>query len=173
MKRKSKESLAKIILLKLAEMAIAHFEAFQWPYWKRYPRQTTYKTISRLKKKGLIEIQKRKDKITFKITKKGKRKVLEYKLDGLFIKKPKKWDKKWRIVTFDIPNQERVARDFLRNKLKELGFYSLQKSVFIYPYECKKEIDFIKEMYKIEPYIRYIVAESIEGQKEILKYFKL
>src|SRR3989344_4593151 len=59
------------------------------------------------------------------------------------IKKPARWDKLWRLVIFDIPEEERTGRMALAAKLKELGFYPLQKSVFIHPYECKDEIDFI------------------------------
>ena len=51
--------------------------------------------------------------------------------DYLKIDKPKIWDKKWRIVVFDIPEKQRGARDSLRTYLKKLDFYELQKSIFI------------------------------------------
>jgi DNA-binding transcriptional regulator PaaX len=44
------------------------------------------------------------------------------------LKKPEKWDKKWRIVIFDIPNKKKPARNTLTEKLKKLGFYHLQKA---------------------------------------------
>src|SRR3990167_2211250 len=65
-----------------------------------------------------------------------------------------KWDKKWRVVIFDIPEKSRMARDALRRKLKELEFRELQKSVFVHPYECKKEIDFIIEFFNLRHYVR-------------------
>ena len=168
-----RESITKMVLTKLAEMAVAHFEAFQWPYWKRYDKATTYSTFYRLKGQGLVKFKKEKDKTLVKITEKGKKRVLKYNLDTLKIKKPKKWDRKWRIVIFDIPNKKRLARNVLRNKLKELGFYPLQKSVFVFPYECKNEIDFIKRVYEITPYVKFIVGDSIEGGEKILKYYNL
>ena len=56
-------------------------------------------------------------------------------------------DGEWRIVIFDIPEKFKKAREALRMKLKELGFLELQKSVFIFPYECEDEINFIVEVF--------------------------
>ena len=61
------------------------------------------------------------------------------------INKPKKWDRKWRIILFDIPEKIRKARDVFRYHLNQLGFYEFQKSVFVHPYNCKDEIDYLIE----------------------------
>ena len=58
------------------------------------------------------------------------------------IRKPAKWDGKWRIVVFDIPENLRSIRQALREHLCRLQFYQLQKSVFVLPYECGDEIEF-------------------------------
>lgn len=39
----------------------------------------------------------------------------------------KDWDKRWRIVVFDVPEELRKGRDVLHSKLRALGFYELQK----------------------------------------------
>ena len=51
-----------------------------------------------------------------------------------------KWDKKWRLVIFDIPKELHAQRVRFSEKLKTMGFFTLQKSVFIYPYDCYAEI---------------------------------
>lgn len=126
-------------------------------------RQSFIKSIKAMKRDRLIDFKEdgKISKIT--ILEKGRKKLLEYSLDSLEIKKPKKWDGIWRIVIFDIPENEKVARNALRLKLKELGFYQLQKSVFIYPYPCLSEIQFIEEIFKVGPYINFIEAQKIEG----------
>jgi DNA-binding transcriptional regulator PaaX len=57
--------------------------------------------------------------------------------------------------------------------LRQLGFYQLQKSCFIYPFDCRSEIDFISEIYEVSPYVNFIVAREVEGAKELLKLFNL
>ena len=46
------------------------------------------------------------------------------------------WDGKWRIVTYDIPEQFAVLRRKVRTVLKRAGFVQLQQSLWIYPHEC-------------------------------------
>jgi DNA-binding transcriptional regulator PaaX len=170
-----KESIAKIILEKLVDGLIIWLEAFEWPYWKRYDYsdETIKRTIYRLKKEELLEIKKKGRNRIIKITKKGEKQVLKYKLEKLQVKKPRVWDRKWRIVIFDIPEKKRIARDVLREKLISLGFVKIQRSVFIHPYDCKKEIDFIKEVYEINPYVRFVIADFIEDQEYFLQKFNL
>ena len=89
------------------------------------------------------------------------------------IKKPRRWDGHWRIVLFDIPEKRRLGREALRSKLKQLGFYQLQKSCFIHPFECKSEIDFVCELFEVSPYVNFVVAKEIEGQTLLQKFFGL
>ena len=75
--------------------------------------------------------------------------------------------------TFDIPEKFKIARNALREKLNDLGFLKYQKSVFIYPYECKDEIDFIIEFFEVKPFVRYIIAEKIDNELDFKKKFNL
>lgn len=85
-----------------------------------------------------------------------------------------KWDKKWRIVIFDIPEELHKNRNQLRAKLKNLGFYMLQKSVFVIPYPCEKELGYICKKLKIGDYIDIILAESVGfKEKEIKELFNI
>ena len=117
--------------------------------------------------------EKPDESIEIILTEKGKLKALEGKIDELEIKIPKTWDKLWRVVIFDIPEEKRRARDVLRERLKKLGFLELQKSVFIFPYECKDEIEFVVEIFEIRKYVRYLVVKEITNEEELLLKFKL
>jgi CRISPR-associated endonuclease Cas2 len=103
---------------------------------------------------------------------KGKQKVLEYQLEEMIIKRPSSWDKKWRLVVFDIPKNLKKTREAIRAALKRLGFYQYQKSVFIHPYECKNEIDFLIEFYDTRKYIRYIIATEVDNELQLKEIFK-
>src|SRR3989338_7057767 len=115
-------------------------------------------------KEGFVEII---------LTKDGEKKALKFRFDDMEIKKPKKWDKQWRIVIFDIPEKFKRAREALREKLKELGFVELQKSVFVHPFESKDEVDFIVEFFAIRPYVRFLRSDFITNEADLKLRFKL
>lgn len=64
----------------------------------------------------------------------GKMRLQKSTYENLKIPKPPKWDDRWRIVFFDIPEGKKSARNALSLKLKALGYQQLQKSIWIHPY---------------------------------------
>lgn len=141
------------------------YKAFKKEQWEKAKKRGSLRsTIKRLEKQKLVSWhEKPNGEVRLTLTEKGKKRVLQYKIDEMEIKKPNKWDGLWRIIIFDVPEDMRKARDIFRNKLKDLDFYMLQESVFIFPYECKDEIDFLKHNLEISPYVTYITANKIEG----------
>lgn len=131
------------------------------------------KKLYELKRKKFIKIYNKDGEDVIEISENGEKKILKYKFDEIEIAYPHKWDKIWRIVIFDIPEQHKKARNALRFKLKNLNFYQLQKSVFVFPYHCKDEIEFIAEFFGIRKFITYIEANYIEEDKKLLQYFNL
>lgn len=103
----------------------------------------------------------------------GSKWVMVNNLDKLSIQKPKKWDGYFWVVLFDIPEKRKRIRDALRFHLKKIGFYELQKSVFVFPFQCMKEIKFLAEYYNIRKHIRVVEARSIDQEKEFIDHFKL
>lgn len=141
---------------------------------KTYSKRQIESALNNLKKRKFIKVIKEKNgRVKIKLTNKGKKRFLELSLDSVKIKKPPKWDGKWRIVVFDIPVELNHGREALRNKMKNLGFKQLQKSVWIIPWECEDEILFVAEVYKVEKYIEIITAESILHSKEFRQVFKI
>ena len=142
--------------------------------WREVNRKQLGDSIRSLYQSKLIDMKENKDgSIKMILTEKGKKRIVLYNFEQMVILKPKRWDKKWRIITFDIPENFKEARNALREKLNNLGFLKYQKSVFIYPYECKNEIDFVIEFFNIRPYVRYIVAENLDNELDFKKRFQL
>ena len=142
--------------------------------WKKYPRKKIYDTFYKLKKKGLIKIEKKNHQIYIFLTKEGKKRAGMFQIDSLKIKKPKKWDKKWRILIFDIAQLKKFYREALRGKLKDLGFYQLQKSVWVHSFDCRSEIDLLKDFFGLsQKEMRLIIAGDIGEDKTIKKFFQL
>ena len=132
------------------------------------------RTLYNLTKERLVKISyNKKGEEIIKITGDGEKRILKYKYEDIKILTPKKWDKLWRLVIFDIPEVHRKARNALTSKLRELGFYPLQKSVFIFPYECRNEIDFVCEHFKIREYVNYFIVKEPENGDYLMKWFDL
>ena len=117
------------------------------------------RAIYRLKKRKQIRIMKSGAKTIIKLTERGRKRKLEYEYENIKVPQPKTWDKKWRLLMFDIPHKIKQARDTFRWKLKDLGFVPFQKSVWVYPYPCKDEIDFIAEYLRIGPFITLLTVQ--------------
>jgi DNA-binding transcriptional regulator PaaX len=106
------------------------------------------------------------------ITKKGKQRAEKARLDSLQIPKPAKWDRKWRIIFYDIPEKHKKGRDSLTAKLKDVGFYQLQKSVWVHPFPCRDEVEAVCLSYGIDKYVSYIETSYIDKQKLLEKKFR-
>ena len=132
---------------------------------KRYKTRSVYSSLKRMQSRRLIEITENDGQTTIRITENGRKRLLNYNFETMTVPAPKKWDGKWRIVGFDIPEKKKQAREALRNKMRELGFMVLQKSLFVLPYDCKKEIEFIGEFFGVNKHIIYAEASFISNQE--------
>ena len=124
--------------------------------------------FSRLITKGLVT----KDTSGhFKLTVKGGQAANSLvEAEGL-IKKPARWDGKWRIVIFDVWERRRSTRDRLRIILERNGFVKIQNSVWVHPYSCEELFVFLRTSLSLGRGILYIVAEEIENDKGLRKHF--
>lgn len=142
--------------------------------WKELSRQAAERALEALYESHLVEARENADgTYTLVLSEKGKKRVLTHRLRYMKILPPAVWDKKWRIVLYDIPEDEREARDAFREHLKRLGLRKLQQSAGITPFECKDEIDFIIELLDIRKYVRYIIAEHVDNEVYWKQVFKL
>lgn len=131
-------------------------------------------TFSRLKKQGLIKIINRNGQIYISLTKEGKNKAGKYQIDNLAIKRPRKWDGKWRILIFDIEERHRERREALRGKLKQLSLFKLQDSVWVHPFDFQKENELLRSFFGLtKEEMQIIIADKIENDKKIRQFFKL
>ena len=130
------------------------------------------KSRDRLLEDSFIIFEEKKGKKYLKLTEKGDRKLREWGVVGYHIDKPKRWDKKWRILTFDIWERRRYVRDKLRLVLRRIGFYQMQRSVWVYPYDCEDFIQLLKADFKVGSGMLYVIADQIENDKVLRKHFK-
>ena len=142
--------------------------------WRKINQQSFNNSIQSLVNNKLLT-NKKMSNGTFKLilTEEGKKQAKKLSILGNTInfKTPKKWNKKWLLVIFDIPEKNRLFRDVLRQHLKNLHFKKLQNSVFISPHPFEKPILELISLYRAKPYVRVITATKIDNEKNLKKYF--
>jgi len=136
---------------------------------RKFQKSRFRRDLGRLNARGDVSITN--DSI--KITKKGESRILKYRIEDIAIDKPSTWDKKWRLVIFDIPDYDKKKSNSLRYKLRDLGFIQFQKSIFIFPYPCQDQIDFIKEVFEVSEYVKLIIAIRIDDEEYFKRKFNL
>lgn len=144
------------------------------PRWGSYKRRNVSNVFRRLRKQGCLNIEYKGNQIHISLTKKGEKLAGWMQINALKIKKPKKWDRKWRMVIFDISQLKKSHREAFRGKLKELSFRPLQKSVWIHPFDCRDEIELLRDFFRLsQNEMRLIIANNIGPDGHLRKNFKI
>lgn len=179
-KRARRKNLQKIILrsvatagvLSVAILAPNVLTAIDKLSGGKLRRQKEFVNTSRkrLVKAGLLQ-QNKNGHLT--LSPKGEVKLRQLELKEYKIKRPKRWDKKWRVLVFDIRENRRAIRDQLRRTLIAIGFLKMQQSVWVYPYDCEDLITLIKADFGIGKEVLYMIVDSIEYDMPLKKCFGL
>ena len=132
-----------------------------------------HRDLYRLRTQKIIKFEKIGDEYKIVLTEEGRKIFLRFNYEKIKIQKKKIWDMKWRMILFDIPEKRRVARDSFIFKMKELGCVRFNNSVWISPYPCEKEINFIASYWKIEKYIHFAIVLKITNEEVLRKHFNI
>ncbi len=139
--------------------------------WEKFNQPRLHYILKRLQRQKIVKVVENNGFSEVHLTQKGKLHILKYKLEEMKIEKPKQWDKKWRVIIYDISKFKRQQQNSFRRMLKKLEMLQLQKSVYLTPYPCDKEIEFLRQYFDVGEGVIYIVAEHIENQEVYKKYF--
>jgi DNA-binding transcriptional regulator PaaX len=127
-----------------------------------------------LKNKGLLKMEYQGKQLHISLSEEGKKVAEKHQIDDLKIRKPKKWDKNWRILIFDIKEKKKIKREALRGKIIEFGLFQLQKSVWVYPYDFQKEIELLRNFFGLtDEEMQIVIASRIENDKTAKLFFGL
>jgi DNA-binding transcriptional regulator PaaX len=183
LKRRRKQNIQKAVLATLAgvgflavtAMAPNVLQLLRYLPGERTKYGFRIKTAAdRLVAKGQAEWIKREGKTSLRITEKGRKELaFEQAKIALLTRKKKRWDGRWRMVVFDVPEPRRRVRTRLRGIMREIGFARLQDSVWVYPYDCEDLIALLKADLKIGKDVLYAIADTIEYDKPLRKQFGL
>ena len=154
----------------LAPNAIQIFKPFIKKNNENKFRYYLKRKTNKLIKDGLLEEKTEKGRKILRLTKKGERQLVYYRIKE---KKYNKWDGKWRLIIFDVWENARYKRDLLRKEIKDFGFIQLQRSVWIFPHDCEEFVELLKTDLSFGKNIRYMVVESLDYDQSLKKRFNL
>ena len=125
---------------------------------EKYKKENLYATVDRMLKADFIEKVVVDGEPKFRLTSFGQKKFIrDFPLINL---QNKSWDRKWRVLIFDIPENVRWKRDALREKLKELGFGMIQKSVWVSPHPFESDIRQFIKGHNLDSFAYLFVSEA-------------
>jgi len=100
----------------------------------------------------------------------GKKLVLTTRAHKIFYRdyplaylRSQKWDGTWTIVVYDFPEQLRGTRNYLREKLKSLGFGIPQESIMVSPLPLSQPIKELVDGENVENYAWVLNAKRVLG----------
>lgn len=148
--------------------------AAQWRRSRQYSKKQIMDAEGNLRRGGYTEKIMGKDKKQrVRLTKKGEAYLQKILFEDIRLPEPKKWEGSWTFVLFDIPVQFSKERTAFRWRLKNLGFYQYQKSVWVYPHPCEKEILSIADYFGVGKFVEILETNHLSEDRDMKKYFGL
>ena len=138
--------------------------------WGHFNRRILKAALKRMQTGGVIEEIEQDGEIVFKLSEKGKLKLFKYRLEDLELNQ-NSWDKKWRLVAYDIPKGKKNQAEAFRTLLKKMNFLQLQKSLWLTPFPCSNEIEFLKQLYFLKDHVTVLTISQLEGESAYKQYF--
>jgi|SRR3989344_2158971 len=137
--------------------------------------QRIKQALFRLERRGLIRITEEGKKRKIHLTTQGEKLIDALYAGAYVIPLPVRWDGKWRLVMFDVPEKRKKVRDILRMLLRNASFVHFQDSAWIQPYPCDELVTLLRShLVSGKGEIRYLVASfADESDYAFRKHFNL
>lgn len=161
-------ALGTAVVLPGSASLLAEFE-------KHMDKKSASKTLTYLKYRKMVDVKVLKDgQVEYKLTSKALARHKRVKISELSIKTPLKWDKKWRLVMFDVPSnpQDNYKRRQLTANLAGLGFYMIQKSAWIHPFECKEQVGILTDLLALDDHVSLLEVSDGNFIDHATEHFK-
>lgn len=168
---------SKVILLGLLKFTDEVFYIFLSTKYKgvqwqpKRPPAAYYQARNRLVNSKLIK-KSANSSSGYAFTPQGRNRAIEI-LIQLRSKQNPQWDGRWRVVIFDVPEQRRHDRYFLRQQLRAMDFHLLHKSVWVSPYDPPPFFRQLLSTSKLLKNSRILLVESMDYDRDLRQCFGL
>ncbi|MBI1957272.1 MAG: hypothetical protein HY434_01970 [Candidatus Liptonbacteria bacterium] len=124
---------------------------------------------NRLIRRGLLAYQNG----LLQLTPEGERILRALEIRDFSLRKPKRWDGKWRMLIFDIAEKKKRVREQIRHSLFQIGFVRVQDSVWLFPYDCEDVITLLKADFHLGKEVLYVITDAIENDSVFRRHFSI
>ena len=138
--------------------------------WQKFNLWRLRQVIKRMQHSKLVEIKEEQGIPIIKITHRGKQKLLRYKVDEMTLDESN-WDGKWRLIIYDVAKAKRANSEMFRIMLNKLRFLKLQRSVYLTPFKCEDEIEYLRLLFEIGNEVQILKVGSLENEVAYRRYF--
>ncbi|OIN89672.1 hypothetical protein AUJ40_01505 [Candidatus Berkelbacteria bacterium CG1_02_42_45] len=129
---------------------------------RRYPGWY-HSNLESMERRKYIKINRKNDSVV--LTNKGKIKLLENSDENTT-------DGKWRMLSWDIPEDYKVKRQLLCRSIKRIGYKKVQKSLWACPFAKADQVNLIIEELKLQKYIAYLRVDRTDIEKHLYRLFE-
>ncbi len=137
------------------------------------PKYLFAPAFQKLVAKGHLEFIMKNGKKHVQLTEEGKHELARMVARSPDARVHRRWDKRWRMVIYDIPEERKGLRIQLQRILSDFGFAKLQHSVWVYPYDCEALVILLKSDFKLGREVLYVVVEKIENDGWLKQQFEI
>lgn len=133
--------------------------------------ETARVTLSRLKRQGWLETERRARSSWYRLTPLGLKELDEGR-ERIFTRQGlKPWDGSWSMVTYHVPETERQVRQWLRTRLQWLGFGPLGPATWLSPHDRLDEVDEAMAAADVDAQVDLLTAStgSLARDRELAK----
>lgn len=140
--------------------------------WEKFNSYRLRQIIKRMQQQKYIEIVEIDNVPIIRILEKGKKRLLRYdieqiKLDETF------WDRKWRLIIYDVKSMKRAQSEMFRRALLKLKLLKIQNSVYLTPFRCENEIEYLRQLFDIGKEVQIVTVRRLENEPVYRKYFDI
>lgn len=138
--------------------------------WDKYNLWRLRQIIKRMQDSKYVEIFDDDGISVVRISEEGKKKLFKYNLEDMSLDESS-WDGKWRLIIYDVALAKKSQSEMFRRTLNKLKLLKLQKSVYLTPFKCEDQIEYLRQIYDIGKETLILKVGSIENEAAYRKYF--
>lgn len=140
--------------------------------WKKFNTWRLRAMLRKMYDRKIVEIGEENGVGIVRLAEQGRKKFLKYDLESMSVDM-KKWDGKWRLIVYDIFSKKQSERKLFHRTLKRMKFLQLQRSVYLTPYPCHDEIEYLRQVCGIGKEVLILIVKNIEHEEVYREYFGL
>lgn len=131
------------------------------------------RVVNEFRRQELVTFTQETDGLRLQLTVKGIHRLQRAQLESIEVPVPATWDKKWRMVLFDIPARRAESRYILTSQLKRLGFVMVQRSMWLHPYPCFDEVAQLLQYANLNPFVTLAEISRLDNNstKRLLAHY--